>query len=148
LDVEDLCDAIWNAMTYPDEKIDTEFNIGAKDFTTMREDYQDVLDKAGYGKKIRGLPVKPIIFILRILESLKLSPLYPWVYETASKDSFVSVEKAERMLDFKPRYSNKDALVRNYGWYCDHLHEFAGKTGVSHRVPWKQGLLACAKWFF
>jgi nucleoside-diphosphate-sugar epimerase len=148
LDVEDLCDAIWNAMTYPDEKIDTEFNIGAKDFTTMREDYQAVLDKAGYGKKIRGLPVKPIIFILRILESLKLSPLYPWVYETASKDSFVSVEKAERMLDFKPRYSNKDALVRNYGWYCDHLHEFAGKTGVSHRVPWKQGLLACAKWFF
>ena len=83
-----------------------------------------------------------------VLEALKLSPLYPWVYETASTDSFVSIEKAERMLDFKPRYSNKDALVRNYEWYCAHLHEFAGKTGVSHRVPWKQGLLACAKWFF
>ena len=148
MDVEDLCDAIWNAMTYPDEKTDTEFNIGAKDFTTMREDYQAVLDKAGFGKKIRALPVKPIVFILRILEALKLSPLYPWVYETASTDSFVSVEKAERMLDFRPRYSNKDALVRNYEWYCAHLHEFAGKTGVSHRVPWKQGLLACAKWFF
>lgn len=148
MDVEDLCDAIWNAMTYPDEKINTEFNIGAKDFTTMREDYQAVLDKAGYGRKIRGLPVKPIVFILRILEALKLSPLYPWVYETASTDSFVSIEKAERMLDFKPRHSNKDALVRNYEWYCAHLHEFAGKTGVSHRVPWKQGLLACAKWFF
>jgi nucleoside-diphosphate-sugar epimerase len=148
MDVEDLCDAIWNAMTYPDEKVDTEFNIGAKEFTTMREDYQSVLDKAGYGKKIRGLPVKPIVFILRILEALKLSPLYPWVYETASTDSFVSIEKAERMLDFKPRFSNKDALVRNYEWYCAHLHEFEGKTGVSHRVPWKQGLLACAKWFF
>lgn len=148
LDVEDLCDAIWNAMTYPDDRIDTEFNIGAKEFTTMREDYQSVLDRAGFGKKIRGLPVKPIVFILRILEALKLSPLYPWVYETASTDSFVSVEKAERMLDFKPRFSNKDALVRNYEWYCGHLHEFAGKTGVSHRVPWKQGLLSCAKWFF
>jgi nucleoside-diphosphate-sugar epimerase len=148
MDVEDLCDAIWNAMTYPDEKIDTEFNIGAKEFTTMREDYQAVLDKAGYGKKIRGLPIKPIVFILRILEALKLSPLYPWVYETASTDSFVSIEKAERLLDFKPRHSNKDALVRNYEWYCAHLHEFEGKTGVSHRVPWKQGLLACAKWFF
>jgi nucleoside-diphosphate-sugar epimerase len=148
MDVEDLCDAIWNAMTYPDEKIDTEFNIGAKEFTTMREDYQAVLDRAGYGKKIRGMPVKPVVFILRILEALKLSPLYPWVYETASTDSFVSIEKAERMLDFKPRHSNKDALVRNYEWYCAHLHEFAGKTGVSHRVPWKQGLLACAKWFF
>ena len=148
MDVEDLCDAIWNAMTYPDDKIDTEFNIGAKEFTTMREDYQAVLDRAGYGKKIRGMPVKPIVFMLRILEALKLSPLYPWVYETASTDSFVSIEKAERMLDFKPRHSNKDALLRNYEWYCAHLHEFAGKTGVSHRVPWKQGLLACAKWFF
>ena len=114
----------------------------------MREDYQAVLDKAGYGKKIRGLPVKPIVFILRVLEALKLSPLYPWVYETASTDSFVSIERAEQMLDFKPRFSNKDALVRNYEWYCAHLSEFAGKTGVSHRVPWKQGLLACAKWFF
>ena len=148
MDVEDLCDAIWNAMTYPDEKVNTEFNIGAKEFTTMKEDYQAVLDKAGYGKKIRGLPVKPIVFILRILEALKLSPLYPWVYETASTDSFVSIERAEQRLDFKPRFSNKDALVRNYEWYCAHLSEFAGKTGVSHRVPWKQGLLACAKWFF
>lgn len=148
MDVEDLCEAIWAAMTYPKDVVNTEFNIGAKDFTTMREDYQAVLDKAGYGKKIRGTPVKPIVFILRILEALKLSPLYPWVYETASTDSFVSIEKAEKLLDFKPKYSNKDALIRNYEWYVAHLSEFAGKSGVSHRVPWKQGLLAVAKLFF
>ena len=148
MDVEDLCEAIWAAMTYPKDVVNTEFNIGAKDFTTMREDYQAVLDKAGYGKKIHGTPVKPIVFILRILEALKLSPLYPWVYETASTDSFVSIEKAEKLLDFKPKYSNKDALIRNYEWYVAHLSEFAGKSGVSHRVPWKQGLLAVAKLFF
>ena len=148
MDVEDLCEAIWAAMTYPKDVVNTEFNIGAKDFTTMREDYQAVLDKAGYGKKIRGTPVKPIVFILRVLEALKLSPLYPWVYETASADSFVSIEKAEKLLDFKPKYSNKDALIRNYEWYVAHLSEFVGKSGVSHRVPWKQGLLAVAKLFF
>ena len=148
MDVEDLCEAIWAAMTYSKDVVNTEFNIGAKVFTTMREDYQAVLDKAGYGKKIRGTPVKPIVFILRILEALKLSPLYPWVYETASTDSFVSIEKAEKLLDFKPKYSNKDALLRNYEWYVAHLAEFAGKSGVSHRVPWKQGLLAVAKIFF
>lgn len=148
MDVEDLCEAIWAAMTYSKDVVNTEFNIGAKVFTTMREDYQAVLDRAGYGKKIRGTPVKPIVFILRILEALKLSPLYPWVYETASTDSFVSIEKAEKLLDFKPKYSNKDALIRNYEWYVAHLAEFAGKSGVSHRVPWKQGLLAVAKLFF
>ena len=148
MDVEDLCEAIWAAMTYPKDVVNTEFNIGAKDFTTMREDYQAVLDRAGHGKKIHGTPVKPIVFILRILEALKLSPLYPWVYETASTDSFVSIEKAENLLNFKQKYSNKDALIRNYEWYVAHLSEFAGKSGVSHRVPWKQGLLAVAKLFF
>ncbi len=148
MDVEDLCDAIWLTMTLDEEKVNTEFNIGAKEFTTMKEDYQAVLDRAGYGKKIRGMPIKPIIFILRILEKLHLSPLYPWVYETASTDSFVSIEKAEKLLGFAPKFSNKDALVRNYEWYVANLDSFKGKTGVSHRVPWKQGLLACAKWFF
>ena len=148
MDVDDLCAAIWSSMTYPKDVVATAFNIGAKEFTTMREDYQAVLDRAGHGKKIRGMPVKPVVFILRILEKLHASPLYPWVYETASTDSFVSVEKAERLLGFAPKYSNKQALVRNYDWYVEHLSEFAGKSGVSHRVPWKQGLLACAKWFF
>lgn len=148
MDVDDLCDAIWNAMTYPKKTVATEFNIGAAEFTTMKEDYQAVLDRAGYGKKIVGMPVKPLIFILRILEKLHLSPLYPWVYETASTDSFVSIEKAQKLLDYKPKYSNKAALVRNYDWYCAHVADFAGKSGVSHRVPWKQGLLRVAKWFF
>ncbi|MCL6493456.1 MAG: NAD-dependent epimerase/dehydratase family protein, partial [Ignavibacterium sp.] len=148
LDVEDLCEAIYLCATLDEKVVNDTFNIGAKEFTTMREDYQAVLDYAGYGKKIVGLPEKPIIWTLRILEALKLSPLYKWVYETASKDSFVSIEKAERVLGFKPKYSNKDALIRNYQWYLDHLDEFKDQTGISHRVPWKQGILKLAKIFF
>ena len=148
LDVEDLCEAIYLCATLDKEKVNDTFNIGAKEFTTMKEDYQAVLDYAGYNKKIVGLPEKPIIWTLRILEAFKLSPLYKWVYETASKDSFVSIEKAEKILGFKPKYSNKDALIRNYKWYIEHFQEFKDKSGVSHRVPWKQGILKVAKRFF
>ncbi len=148
LDVEDLCDAIYLCATVDAEKANDTFNIGAKEYTTMKEDYQSVLDYAGYGKKIVGLPEKPIILTLRVLEAFKLSPLYKWVYETASKDSFVSIEKAEKVLDYHPKYSNKDALVRNYKWYVEHKEEFRNKSGVSHRVPWKQGVLRMAKVFF
>ena len=148
LDVEDLCDAIYLCATLPRGKVNDTFNIGAKEFTTMKEDYQAVLDRAGLGKKIRGFPAAPMIWTLRILEALHMSPLYKWVYETASKDSFVSIEKAERMLGFKPKYSNKDALVRNFEWYLEHRDDFKGASGVSHRVPWKQGILAFAKVFF
>ncbi len=148
MDVDDLDQSIWLTLTLPKDVVNDTFNIGAEEFTTMKEDYQAVLDKAGHGKHIHGLPVKPVVFILRVLEKLHLSPLYPWVYETASTDSFVSIDKAKKILGYKPQYSNKQALVRNYEWYVEHLDEFKGKSGVSHRVPWKQGLLAVAKHFF
>ena len=148
LDVEDLCAAIWLTLTLDEAKVNDTFNIGAKEFTTMREDYQSVLDVAGHGKKISGFPAAPMIWTLRFLEMLNLSPLYKWVYETACEDSFVSIEKAERILGYVPKYSNKDALIRNYRWYVDNLDTFKNASGVSHRVPWKQGILRFAKWFF
>ncbi|MBN1331491.1 NAD-dependent epimerase/dehydratase family protein [Candidatus Dojkabacteria bacterium] len=148
LDVEDLCQAIYLAATKPEKVANDTFNIGAKEFTTMKEDYQAVLDKAGHGKKIIGFPAWPMIMALRILEFFKLSPLYKWVYETASKDSFVSIEKAEKKLGYKPEYSNKEALLRNYEWYLSNLDNFKNTSGVSHRVPWKQGILGFIKKFF
>lgn len=148
LDVEDLCDAIWLCLTLPDEIVNDTFNIGAAEFTTMKRDYQAVLNAAGYNKRIIGFPAAPMIWALRILERLGISPLYKWVYETASKDSFVSIEKAQKQLGWQPKYSNQDALLRNFQWYKEHRHEFANASGVSHRVPWKQGILGLAKRFF
>jgi nucleoside-diphosphate-sugar epimerase len=148
LDVEDLCAAIYLSATLDRERVNDTFNIGAEEFTTMKEDYQAVLDYAGHGKRIIPLPAAPAIWTLRLLEKLKLSPLYKWVYETAATDSFVSIDKAKRVLGWQPKYSNKDALVRNYIWYIEHLHQFENKSGVSHRVPWGQGILKVAKVFF
>ncbi len=148
LDVEDLCDAIYLSATKPKTKANDTFNIGAEEFTTMREDYQAVLDEAGFGKKISGFPAAPMIWTLRILEAMKLSPLYKWVYETASKDSFVSIDRAKEQLGWQPQFSNKDALVRNYRWYLANKDNFENASGVSHRVPWKQGILRLAKVFF
>jgi nucleoside-diphosphate-sugar epimerase len=82
LDVEDLCEAIWLCLTKDTAAVNDTFNVGATDFTTMKEDYQAVLDRAGFGKKVVGTPAKPIIWALRILEFFKLSPLYKWVLDS------------------------------------------------------------------
>ncbi|MHB9293384.1 putative 3 beta-hydroxysteroid dehydrogenase/Delta 5--_4-isomerase [Hollandina sp. SP2] len=148
LDVYDLCEAIYRCATLDGETVNDTFNIGAETFTTMKKDYQAVLDYAGFGKKIRGFPASPMIFALQVLEFLHVSPLYKWVYETAAKDSFVSIEKAKKRLGFTPRYSNQDALIRNYQWYLENKDSFAHASGVSHRLPWKQGILGFAKLFF
>lgn len=148
LDVEDLCEAVYLCATLDKAKVNDTFNIGAKEFKTMGEDYQAVLDEAGFGKKIHPLPAAPVIWTLRLLEALHLSPLYKWVYETASTDSFVSIEKAEHVLGFIPKFSNQQALLRNYRWYLAQREQFKHASGVSHRVPWKQGILSVAKLFF
>src|SRR5215212_5593563 len=148
LDVEDLCEAIYLTLTLPEKQVNDTFNIGAKEFTTMKEDYQAVLDYAGHGKKVVGFPAPPAIWGLRILHLLKLTLPYKCVYEAASKDSVVSIEKAQRQLDYVPKFSNKEALIRNFRWYLENLDEFENASGVSHRVPWKQGAVGMLKRFF
>lgn len=149
LDVEDLCTAIELCATAEDEdKVNDTFNVGAREFGTMRENFQAVLDRAGFGKKVIGFPARPVILALKLLERLHLSPLYRWVYETAAEDSFVSIERIESRLGFRPQYSNRDALIRNYEWYLAHRDEYRGTTGISHRVPWKQGILGLVKHLF
>jgi nucleoside-diphosphate-sugar epimerase len=148
LDVEDLCQAILLCTTLPEERVNDTFNIGAREFSTLKEDFQAVLDAAGYGKRIVPFPRWLAVSALRTLELLHLSPLYQWIYETAGKDSAVSIDKACGQLGFEPAYSNIDALLRNYRWYLDNREGIDAAAGVSHRKPWKQGFLAVIKAFF
>jgi len=148
LDVEDLCEVIWLCLTRERGVVDDTFNVGAKDFGTMRDNFQCVLDRAGHGRRVVALPQRPAVWLLRALEAMHLSPLYRWIYETAAHESEVSIERLQTVLGYTPRYSNRDALQRNYDWYVAHRAEFQGRSGVSHRVPWKHGVLALAKWIF
>jgi nucleoside-diphosphate-sugar epimerase len=145
LDVEDLCWVIHRCLLSKGPEINETYNVGAKEFSTFKADFQSVLDLAGFGKRIVSFPAMPAIWVLRFLDRLGLSPLYPWVYETAVKDSFVSIDKAQQMLGFNPRFSNQQALERNYNWYVSNRESFAGQSGKTHRVPWKQGVLGILK---
>jgi nucleoside-diphosphate-sugar epimerase len=148
LDVEDLCEAIWRCATLPAEKVNEAFNVGAKIYRSPIEDFQTVLNHAGHDKKIIPLPEGPAIAILRILEKVGLSPLYKWIYEQVGRESFVSIDKAEQQLGLVPKYSNEDALIRNFKWYLANKESLKNASGLSHRAPWKQGALRLAKMIF
>ncbi len=148
LDVADCCEAILLCLAEGHDTVNDTFNVAAKVFGTMRDNFQAVLDRAGHGKRVVSLPAGPVIALLKALEGLHLSPLYQWIYETAARDSFVSIERIERQLGFAPLYSNRMALIRNYDWYVAHRAEFQGRTGVTHRLPWRKGALQLAKWVF
>src|SRR3954469_5025612 len=143
LAVEDLVDAIV-AAAERDEAAGEAINVGAREFGTVRSDLQALIDHAGSGARLRRVPVLPAELALRALELARLSPLAEWHCKTAHRDSFVDVSKAERLLDYDPKYSNEQALMRTYDWYLEH-RERLGDAGVTHRVPWNQQALAVFK---
>ena len=149
LDVDDLVEAIYLFATHAKTNdINTEFNIGAEKFSTVRQDLQQLFDHAKSGSRVMPTPAKPIKTALFIFEKLGLSPLYQWVYDTADKDSFVSIDKLTKTLKWHPRYSNAQALIKAYGWYEQHYTEIKSRTpGVTHTVGWKQGILGLFKRF-
>ena len=148
LDVEDLCQAVYLCATGDRGEVNDVFNVGAARFGSLRESFQAVLDRAGHGKEVVGLPVGPAIWTLRGLEMLGLSPLYQWIYETASKDSRVDIEKITHRLGFNATFSNEEALVRNYDWYVANRDGISQGAGVTHREPWKRGALTLARYIF
>jgi nucleoside-diphosphate-sugar epimerase len=143
LAVEDLVDAIVRAATVPEAARQT-FNIGATEFGTVRSDLQSLIDHAGSSSRLRPVPVRPAEIALRALELLRVSPLAEWHYKTAHKDSFVDVSRAQRVLGWEPRLSNRDALIETYDWYLAN-REGVGAAGVTHRVPWNQQALGLLK---
>jgi nucleoside-diphosphate-sugar epimerase len=143
LAVEDLVDAIVRAGNEPKAARET-FNVGATEFGTVRSDLQALIDHAGSSSRLQPVPVKPAEIALRGLELLRVSPLAEWHYKTAHKDSFVDVTKAQRLLGWQPRLSNRDALIETYDWYLANRGRI-GEAGVTHRVPWNQQALGLLK---
>jgi nucleoside-diphosphate-sugar epimerase len=146
-EVDDLVDAINLAATLPKEKVNDTFNVGAQEFKTVKEDVGAMCEYAKTGSRVMGTPAWLIKPVLRFFEILNLSPLYKWIYGTADTDSFVSIEKAQKVLGWNPKFSNADALIRSYQWYLENKSTIKQGTGVTHRIAWKQGILSLFKKF-
>lgn len=145
LAVTDLADAIVKALF---TKVDGEiFNIGAKEFGSWRQDLGEVISYDKSNSKITSLPTLPSQLILGILEKLHLSPIAAWHYKTMPVDSYVSIEKAEKLLDWHPKKSNAKLLLESYLWYKKNRHEVINRVGNTHRVGWNFKILNLVSWF-
>lgn len=115
LAVSDLVDAIEKAMV---SKIDMQtFNIGASNFGTWRSDLGEIIKYQKSKSKIIGLPIWPFRIILSILKRLRLTSYNISHYESLVVPSYVSIEKAEKLLKWRPKKSNSELLLEAYRWY-------------------------------
>ena len=142
LAVEDLVEALVRSFDAP--AAGEAVNVGAARFGTVREDLGTLCAHAGSGSRLLSVPARPAEVVLRGLELARLSPLAEWHYRTAHKDSYVSIDKARRLLGWEPRLSNAETLCATYDWYLAHRDGLRA-AGLTHRVPWDQRALGLLK---
>ena len=148
LDVDDLVETCYLFTKKQSKKYNQAFNIGALKFNTIKKDFDIFFKTINSKSRILTTPAFFVKKALWFFEKIKLSPLYQWVYDTADKDSFVSIDKLTKTLNWKPKYSNSDALIKAYKWYLINYKEIKSRgSGVTHTVGWKQGILGIIKKF-
>ncbi|HKB30059.1 MAG TPA: NAD-dependent epimerase/dehydratase family protein [Streptosporangiaceae bacterium] len=149
LAIEDLVAAVGRVLAAPQNVAGDTYNVAAAEFGTLREDFQAVLDAAGHGRRVVSLPARPALAGLKLLERMRLSPVYGRLLHKLLADSHVSIGKARERLGFAPRLSNREAILRTYGWWRESRtglpRQRGGRTSGD---AWHQGALTLAKAFF
>ncbi|MDR1946524.1 MAG: NAD-dependent epimerase/dehydratase family protein [Desulfovibrio sp.] len=144
---QDLMDAYMLVMSKKKEGI---YNVGAKDFSTMRSALENLIRYAGSRSKVKSLPVNLSIRILSALDKLGLSPLAPWHYLTYHKDSYFDVGPLIN-LGWEPKYSNDALLYESYDWFINNhdkiIYTTYKESGSPHRSALKQRMLYILKLF-
>jgi nucleoside-diphosphate-sugar epimerase len=138
LDVRDLADGLARLVGADSTGL---FFFGARDFATVREDLQSLVDHAATGARLKPIPAPLARAMLRAMELAGLMPLSEWHYMSArGEDSVVDVSRAERELGWRAERSNRRALADAYDGYAGAMAA-AGRAQTTHPVPWAHRLL-------
>ena len=124
----------------------TIYNCGAANFGTMREVLEHLCARAKTGSRVRSVPMTPAVFFMKTTSTLGLSPLGAYHALMYGRSMYFDIGKAQRELDWQPRFSNNEMFVQSYEWYLANREKILHATGASHhRSAVKQGILALAK---
>ncbi|HEV8722554.1 MAG TPA: NAD-dependent epimerase/dehydratase family protein [Candidatus Binatia bacterium] len=138
LDVRDMVAGICLLMTADAEGV---FSFGAREYRTVTEDLQTLLDHARTGARLQFIPGRIARVGLRAMELANLAPLSEWHYMSArGEDSVVDISRAERELGWRPESSNARALREAYDWYVASMTT-TGRARTRHPVPFAHQLL-------
>jgi nucleoside-diphosphate-sugar epimerase len=144
LHLDDLLEAIFLAAA---GRACGMYNVGSRNYGTLRNTLEGLIDYANSSSRVRGLPVVLARGALRLADLLRLSPLAPWHYLTYHKPFVFDISRAVTELGWEPRYSDGEAFAQSYDWYRENRESDPGARGSAHRSKPKQRLLRVLKWF-
>ena len=97
-----------------DRRANDDYNIAAAEFATPREDFQALIERVGSTSRLVPIPLWAVRAVAVPLDVIGRSPFSKWHWKAADATFYMSLDKAESDLGWRPRYSNVDALERTY----------------------------------
>jgi nucleoside-diphosphate-sugar epimerase len=134
---EDLADACRRAA---ERAGSTTYNVGARDFGTMRETLQALVDHAATGSRVVGVPMAPAVAGMRALSAVGMAPFAPYHWLLYGRSLWFDTTRAERELGWQPAHGNASMLIESYEWWRAHRDEL-GAGASAHRSPVRAGAL-------
>lgn len=139
------CDDLASAcLKSVEEKASGIYNIGAKDYCSMKETLKVLIKHSKKTSKVKSLPSKIIVPFMNLASYLKLSPLGSYHSAMYGESLFFDTSKAETDLKWVSKYSNEDMIKESYDWYLlnrDALLKNRGNKSL-HKSSVKQGILS------
>jgi nucleoside-diphosphate-sugar epimerase len=117
-----------------------EYNIGAPEFSTMRNALTNLIEYADSSSPIKSIPTSFALPTLAILDKLKLSPLAPWHYLTFDKPFYFDTTPLQA-LGWKPQYSNDRMFAESYDWFLRNRESDISNSLSPHRKKVSAGIL-------
>jgi nucleoside-diphosphate-sugar epimerase len=119
--IDDLIDGIILCGTHP-QALGEVFTIGGNGYTTLKELVNAIADVLGRPHPRLRIPYTPVYWASVLCDKLcKMvgvsPPLYPRRVEFFSKDRAFSIEKARRLLGYKPQFDLSQGLRKTALWY-------------------------------
>lgn len=122
------------------------YNCGTDRFGTMRDVLENLCSYAGTGSKVKGLPMAPAIFGMKLTSALGLSPLGAYHALMYGQSMYFDISKAKQELNWMPKFSNNEMFIQSYEWYVKNRELVISQGQASHhRSAVRQGILALVK---
>ncbi len=145
IDIRDLNEAIYKSSLLSGSNV---FNIGAEKFSTIRDVVSSCIKYADSQSKIKNINNNFFFKLAKLISKTRLIPLQDYHFEVYGKSVFFDISKSKKILEWTPKYSNKDSIINSYqSFIYKKNNKIFDETISPHNSILKKGLLKYAHLF-
>ena len=126
--ISDLVDAIILSATKGKGEI---FNIATDNYGTYKGDIDNLIEYTKSKSKTHCVNATISRQIMKILDKLNLSPFSEWHYSIIDKEYVFDISKAQKILGWTPKKSNKELFQESYDWFVNNYKNL-NTVGTTH----------------